>query len=394
MKIAGLLGAGKASFVGYENTRKAAGAPLLQGGFDVIIRIAAFIAALLAVNGKSLLYSEFVNLSQRQNGFRINSRLLAVIAMALACVGAGRTDSAERDLRRVASFNGFGPPSVSGNYISLHSSFAEMVFEEKSRKMLYNGSTIWMNDSLARSGSRWFLSRQDAEETVAPLLRPREALKGYGSMVVMLDPGHGGRDNGARSRRNILEKKATLDITRRVASRLRASGVTVRLTRSGDTYISLAERCRQAARQKADLFVSIHLNSAADRSVSGIETFIMAAPGCTGTQTRRIDDNVYNGNMNGPANMLLGFYLHSGLVACTRAEDRGLKRSRFQVLRDVTCPAVLVECGFLSNNKEETRMLDPRYRDAVAEGISRGILSYLSRVRSANPQPAPEKRPN
>lgn len=300
------------------------------------------------------------------------------------CAAAVRSDTPARDLRKIAATNGFGPPSFGDRNVVLRSSFSKMVFEENSRRLMYNNTLVWMNEPLAGSGSRWYVSRPDAAETVAPLLRPYEAVRGEGSAVVVLDPGHGGRDNGAKSRRNILEKKAALDIARRVESRLKASRVAVRLTRNSDTYISLSERCRLAAKDKADLFVSIHLNYTSDRSVSGIESFIMPSVGCAGTISSRGDDNVYYGNLSGPANMLLAYYVHTGLTSCTRAEDRGIKRSRFQVLRDVKCPAVLVECGFLSNSREEARILDPRYRDAVAEGISRGIITYLNRVKSAN----------
>ncbi|MEI6971924.1 MAG: N-acetylmuramoyl-L-alanine amidase [bacterium] len=314
-----------------------------------------------------------------------SSILFAGLAAMLLCttVCQGAWSQYSRDLRKIAATYGLAPPFASGRNIILSSSFTKMVFEEDARKMSFNGVIVWMNGAVSRSDNRWLLMDQDLKNVVHPLLRPDSAVAGEGSRTVVLDPGHGGKDQGTAGARGTMEKRVVLDVAKRVARKLQDSQVIVRMTRSTDTYLSLAERCRKAGSLGADVFVSIHANSAADRSVSGIESFVMTSQGCAGTNTRRPDPRAYSGNGHDPANMLLGYYVQKGLLSCSEAQDRGVKRARFEVLRDIGSPAVLVECGFLSNSREESKLNDPRYRDAVANGIARGILTYLSRARSA-----------
>ena len=310
--------------------------------------------------------------------------MLSVSAFVLlATAGFGAWAQYSRDIRKVAASYGFAPPFMSGRTVVLSSSYTRMIFEEEARKMTFNGVMIWMNGGLAKAGNSWMLTDQDLRYVVHPLLRPDSAVAKEGSRVVVLDPGHGGKDQGTMGRRGTLEKKVILDVAKRVAKKLQDSQIIVRLTRSTDTFITLDERCQKAGQWGASVFVSIHANSAADPLVSGLESFVIASPGCAGTNTRRIDPRAYTGNKHDQANMLLSYYVQKGLLSCTGGEDRGVKRSRFEVLRDTDCPAVLVECGFLSNVREESKLNDPRYRDAVANGIARGILTYLSRVRSA-----------
>jgi len=134
------------------------------------------------------------------------------------------------------------------------------------------------------------------------------------------------------------------------------------------------------------VFVAIHLNASRNHATSGIETYIVPAPGypttaeaehhLPGSGARNCPGNRFDG-----ANAVLAQYLHKGLIAHTGALDRGIRRARFYVIRNASCPGALVECGFLSNSKEVAKMDDASYRDRVAEGITRGLLTYLNRVR-------------
>lgn len=318
------------------------------------------------------------------NNARVLRIVLVVFTLVVAATaGFGAWAQYSRDLRKVAASYGFAPPCPSGRTVALNSSYTKMIFEEEARKMSFNGVVIWMNSGLGRVGNTWMLADQDLRNVVHPLLRPDSAVVREGSRIVVLDPGHGGKDQGTMGRRGTLEKKVVLDVAKRVAKKLQDSQVVVRMTRSTDEYLSLDERCRKASQWEGNVFVSIHANSASDASVSGLESFVIASPGCAGTNTRRVDTRSYAGNKHDAANMLLAYYVQKGLLSCTSGEDRGVKRSRFEVLRDTDCAAVLVECGFLSNVREESKLNDPRYRDAAANGIARGILTYLSRVRSA-----------
>jgi N-acetylmuramoyl-L-alanine amidase len=84
-----------------------------------------------------------------------------------------------------------------------------------------------------------------------------------------------------------------------------------------------------------------------------------------------------DGNGDDAANTLLAYFIHKGVLAQTAAADRGVKRAGFQVLREAPCPAVLVECGFISNRREEEKLMQSLYRDSLAEGIAQGILTYV-----------------
>jgi hypothetical protein len=165
---------------------------------------------------------------------------------------------------------------------------------------------------------------------------------------------------------------------------LAAAGVRVVLTRDADRFWELEDRPYLAARGGGDVFVSVHLNAAATRTVQGIETFVTAAenhPPTAGTGIGKfpaVPNNQFN-----HSNHVLGNQLQRALVGITRAEDRGLKHARFVVLRNSAMPAALVECGFLSNVQEAQKLATPSYRESVALGIAQGILNYFALVNRA-----------
>ena len=96
------------------------------------------------------------------------------------------------------------------------------------------------------------------------------------------------------------------------------------------------------------------------------------------------DRVVYPGNRHDGANMVLGHMLQKSLLKYTRAEDRGVRRSRFYVIKCAPCPAALVECGFISNRKERENLMDPKYRDRIAKALAEGIIAYLNTVKRAH----------
>ena len=157
------------------------------------------------------------------------------------------------------------------------------------------------------------------------------------------------------------------------------------MTRSSDKYLELSERCAYAARQGGDVFVSIHADGAGSASAHGVETFIMTTAGSDSSNYygQAGDKSAGKGNLYDAANAVLGFSIQSNLVKMSKRSDRGLRRARFHVLKNAPCPAALVECGFLTNPEEEALMIDPNYREAVARGISNGIIGYLTLVKRA-----------
>jgi len=169
--------------------------------------------------------------------------------------------------------------------------------------------------------------------------------------TVVIDAGHGGHDRGATSRVGPNEKTHALDISKRVANELRKAGFRVILSRSTDDFISLGERVRISNRQWQSIFVSIHLNSARRRAAAGTETFYHTR------NSKRLAANI-----------------QYELARVTTTPNRGVKHARFYVLRNNNRPAVLVECGFLSNYGEAKKFLSASYRQRIAEAIARGII--------------------
>lgn len=296
-------------------------------------------------------------------------------------------------LPNMAAFYSMTVSEPSKKRIRLQNKYNKIEFETESRRIWINGTVVWLNEPVRKVGWQWAVDTTDFNKTIEPAVRPAEFLKNAGNRTVVLDAGHGGNDKGTSSPRNVHEKLVVLDVAKRVKTKLEARGIKVELTRSTDTYLDLASRCRKAAALKADLFVSIHANAAKDRNVRGAETFVLALPG-------RYSSNSYGGsslpsapnagNRYDAANMALGYRIHQNLIKATGQEDRGVKRARFEVLRDAPCPAVLVETAFLSNPKDEAIAIDPAGRDRMARGIADGIAAYLSDVSRAK-QKSPSK---
>ena len=204
---------------------------------------------------------------------------------------------------------------------------------------------------------------------------------------VFIDPGHGGLDPGAISKdKKLYEKTITLDIAKRLQTYLSAAGFITMLSRvDNSTTLSLEERETKANSWGADIFISIHINSSKSSEPNGFETYILANHGQLSTSMDKAsmtqkDWNFVNckyaGNKNDNKNLLLGFAIHRRTVKTSRIPDRGLRRARFSVLRNVMIPAVLVECGFLSSPKDSKLLYTADFRERCARGIYQGICDY------------------
>lgn len=220
-----------------------------------------------------------------------------------------------------------------------------------------------------------YLSRLDFEKTLLPLSARKGGVLRRGVRRVTLDFGHGGRDQGARGAIS-REKDLTLKIGRRVAEILRACGYRVNLTRDRDVFVPLAERCSIQRGSRSDLFVSIHVNAAKDRGLAGVETFALTPAGAASTSGGKPLKTAFSGNSFDANNLLLAASIQRALLRRTGAVDRGVKRARFAVLRDIGAPGVLVELGFISNPREERLLNTPAYQEKLARGIVEGIVAY------------------
>jgi N-acetylmuramoyl-L-alanine amidase len=275
---------------------------------------------------------------------------------------------------------GFPSPTRSKTTLTFTSKYSTLVFTDRSRKLIFNGTLIWMNSGTTRKGKAWMISQADAGAVIDPLLRPDNAWPAREIKTIVLDPGHGGKAIGAISKRNVHEKKAVLDIAKRTRDKLSGTGVTVRLTRDTDVPLALATRVSRAKKWNADIFVSIHLNFAKNTAAEGIETFITPCRNYPSTSSNKVDSKDrkhWNNNSHDKANTVLAHRIHDSILKRTGAADRGIKRGRFVVTQNTECPAILVECGFLSNTKEEAKIIQSEYRDKIAQGIADGILACM-----------------
>lgn len=176
-------------------------------------------------------------------------------------------------------------------------------------------------------------------------------------MVVVIDAGHGGYDTGAVVA-GVQEKDINLALALLVQEKAKGTGLRVILTRDADFYVDLVERVRMAEAAGAALYVSIHANYHWNPKVCGVETWV-------------------DTNANAES-VRLAEALQRAVVLATGAADRSVHRQTLY-LRHTSLPTALVEVGYLSCPAERAKLLDPNYQERIAEGILRGILTYLGR---------------
>ncbi|TMN21051.1 N-acetylmuramoyl-L-alanine amidase [Lentibacillus cibarius] len=180
-------------------------------------------------------------------------------------------------------------------------------------------------------------------------------VNGLQQKTIVLDAGHGGRDSGAISASGANEKIFTRATVQNLEQLLTTLGAKVILTRKDDRFVSLAGRAALANIADADAFISIHYNS------------FPQAPSVTGTGTY-----YYTGQ-----DKSLARSVQKGMIKATGADDRGISEGDFQVLRQNTIPAILVESGFISNAKQEQLFSSSMYQKQLASGIAMGLNDYF-----------------
>ncbi len=184
------------------------------------------------------------------------------------------------------------------------------------------------------------------------------------NITVVIDPGHGGKDSGAVAEDKTTEKSLTLRLAPRVEAMLRAKGYNVIMTRSTDEFIALSERAAIANRNNADIFVSIHFNSAGSASPYGIEVLYAS-------------ENDVELKKNAGDQTLLAKEVLNAVLRETGANSRGIKnRPELAVLRRTNMTACLIEGGFMSNPAELQKLKNDSYLDKLAKGIVTGIENY------------------
>lgn len=247
------------------------------------------------------------------------------------------------------------------------------------RRALVNGLVLDLGFPVKQDQGTVLVAEIDLQQQLDPILRPWAQPRRRIQRIV-IDPGHGDHDPGTKGDRH-KEKDIVLDLSRRLHRALTARGYDVSLTRSSDVFLELADRPAIAARQRADLFLSVHVNSAgANRSPDGIETFFATPRGLPPTGQNEPESDTCDGNRFDGLNCRLAFDLHRSLINTTNATDRGLKRSRWRVLKTAPCPAVLLELGFLSNPEEERRLASAAYQQRLTDAITAGVVTYTANL--------------
>jgi N-acetylmuramoyl-L-alanine amidase len=171
----------------------------------------------------------------------------------------------------------------------------------------------------------------------------------------MIDPGHGGQDPGAIGIGGLREKDVILPISKRIAEVLERNGIQVIMTRDSDYFVTLPGRVAMAKRANADVFVSIHANSAgASRpEVSGLETYYYES------------------------GLRLAQIVHNRVLQSLNVRDRKVRKARFYVLRLTSMPSILVETGFLTGREDAASLRSTAYQNQMADAIAQGIIQYL-----------------
>ncbi len=238
-----------------------------------------------------------------------------------------------------------------------------------------------------------------APQPVKTLDERRPALR---DLVVVIDPGHGGKDPGAIGPRGTREKDIVLRIARRLADLLgREPGFRPVLTRRGDEYLSLRERIRRARAARADLFLSIHADASPNHKATGSSVYVLSEHGASSEAARLLAasqnavDDLIGVEVEGRDPMLVEVLLDlsqrhaieashqvAGVLLAEldkigNVHSRRVERAGFVVLKSPDVPSVLVETAFLSNPREERRLRSPAHQEKIARALLRGIRGYF-----------------
>ena len=314
--------------------------------------------------------------------------LSLVIAMACFCTAfAGDWNLTKYDgrdyvtLDNVAKFYNLGDVHREGNEVSMVNGARSLRGTLGSGEFYINNLKFNLSYSLEEVDGQMLISRMDLTKVIEPVLRPSH-IKGAELVdTVILDPGHGGYDNGAMSAFG-NEKEFALDVALRARDILQQMGFKVYMTRTSDTFIPLEDRVRYANQFSNALFISIHFNCG-ESDASGIETYTLAprgVPSMAADGPRLSDLDPCAGNICDAENMALATATHSSLIYRSQLFDRGIKRARFVVIRDITIPGVLIEGGFLSNPEDSRKIATTAYRQEIATCIANAVHNYRNAV--------------
>jgi N-acetylmuramoyl-L-alanine amidase len=327
----------------------------------------------------------------------VTAFLALVFLVALPCLALAEDwkviRAEDRDyvsFANVAQFYRFPQYTSVSRTVSLRGDRIGIRAQAGTSEFYINGVRFFSDYPLLVRGEENFISAMDVARIIEPVLRPNKISSGREIDTVVLDPGHGGNDSGTAGPRG-NEKNYALDVALSAREQLLRAGFKVEMTRSADQDIALDERVAFANRFPHAVFISIHFNSA--EAGSGVETYTLAPAGVPSNASTEnhpsvVDTQWYQGNAHDPANVALAAAVQGAILSRVSVFDRGVRHARFQVLRDITIPAVLVEAGFLNDPVEGAHIATARYREQLGEAIAQAVTAYHKAVNFESSGPA------
>ena len=257
-----------------------------------------------------------------------------------------------------------------------------LTYPVSSRKKLHWRSLL--KSRLRKQDVDVLIEQVDIDKIIKPLLFPR-VVGGRKVKVIVIDPGHGGKADGARNTcLKLKEKDLVLKFAKKLAAELKKQGYIVYLTRTCDVDVSLEGRAIFANKRSADLFISVHCNSATNPKANGIEVFTYTFAGHPSTDQAKLNRRnaiVTRNNRFDVANTYLAWRLQYRLCRELQMTDRGVRKARMGVLGPTNCPSVLIECGFLSNLKEASNMCTDVFLVKLARAVCGALRDYAEACR-------------
>jgi N-acetylmuramoyl-L-alanine amidase len=250
-------------------------------------------------------------------------------------------------------------------------------------------------------GYRIVVDLQPINSNVAPVI-VKKAPSGSRDLIIAVDPGHGGKDPGARGRGGLQEKKAVLEIGKRLAKLIDAEpGMHAFMTRSDDRFLKLQQRINNAQKAGADLFISIHADSFSDRRVRGSTVYVLSDKGATDEAAKLLAERENSADLIGGvdiadkddvlAGVLVDLSQNASLEASMEVGDmfvgemsrigkirkNRVQQAGFRVLKSPDIPSILVETAFISNAQDESNLKSVQYQQRLARAMHQGIKSYF-----------------
>jgi N-acetylmuramoyl-L-alanine amidase len=291
-------------------------------------------------------------------------------------------------IENVAAFYQMNPPTAMSERFRLAAPGRSIEGVTGGREVYINGVKYALCFPIVSKDGRTLISAMDVVKIIEPILRPQKIKDPGALQTVILDAGHGGIDSGAIGSLG-KEKDAALDVVVRAKKLLQENGYQVRCTRVDDVFIPLGRRTEFANRHANAIFVSVHFNKSRIEGASGLETYCLAPRGVPSMDEENLSYSDYvqhPGHRHDPANIALATTVHAALVRNLGLTDRGVKRARFFVVRNVTIPGILIEGGFMSGTPDAALVATPAYRQRIAECILEGVNRYKQAVTNQAPQ--------